>query len=173
VPTAAGYLLREWTGPAPEEILASFATARQAISDAPAGEMTWGDPAWTPERVRLDEATRAASNAEQRVVVAVHEASGAVVGVTELFVLAREPEHGRQQDTAVLGEHRGHGLGRAMKSAMLRRLVVEHPETVRVSTQTAADNVYMAAVNHQIGYRTLWTHSYVEADVEDLEKRLG
>jgi GNAT superfamily N-acetyltransferase len=135
--------------------------------------MTWADPAWTAERVRVDEAARAASNGEHRTVVAIHEASGEVAGLTELVVYARQPEHGRQHDTAVLSRHRGHGLGRAMKSAVLRRLVVERPETVRVTTQTAADNSYMATVNHQIGYRTLWTHFYVEADVDVLEKRIG
>lgn len=173
VPTAAGYRLEEWAGPAPEEIIASFARARRAISDAPTGEMNYDDPDWTPERVRMDETARAAMGAEQRIVVAVHEDSGEVAGLTELNVFAREPEHGRQGDTAVLAQHRGHGLGRAMKSAMLRRLVVEHPDIVRVSTQTAAENAYMAGVNHQIGCRTLWTHVYIEAELEALEKRIG
>ncbi len=173
VPTAAGYRLDGWTGPAPEEIIASFARARRAISDAPNGEMTYDDPDWTPERVRMEEAARAEAGAEQRIVIAVHEASGEVAGLTELNVYARQPEHGRQGDTAVLATHRGHGLGRAMKSAMMRRLVVDHPDIERVSTQTAAENAYMAGVNHQIGYRTLWTHVYIEAELEALEKRIG
>lgn len=173
VPVASGYRLRDWIGATPEEVLESYAMARQAISDAPSGEMTFQDPHWTPRRIREDEATMAAKDAEQRVVVAIHEATDTIVGITELFVYKSRARQGQQSDTAVLAEHRGHGLGRAMKAAMMRHLVSERPEVERVSTQTAADNVWMAQVNHQIGYRTLWTHFYVEADTDLVQERLG
>jgi predicted N-acetyltransferase YhbS len=47
----AGYELRSWIGAAPEELILSFASARNAIDDAPApeGETYAG---WTVERVR-------------------------------------------------------------------------------------------------------------------------
>lgn len=173
VPVAPGYRLQDWIGAAPDELLESYAAARQAISDAPSGKMTLQDPHWTPRRIREDEATMAAIEAEQRVVVAIHEATDTIVGITELFVYKHRAKQAQQSDTAVLAEHRGRGLGRAMKSAMMRRLVSERPEVEHVSTQTAADNMWMAQVNHQIGYRTLWTHFYVEADTDLVQKRLG
>jgi RimJ/RimL family protein N-acetyltransferase len=172
-PAVPGYRLYEWTGTAPQELLESYAAARQAISDAPAGQLTWATPQWTAQRVRREEAAHAAVGAEQRVVVSVHEATGEVVGLTELLVYARQPQHARQFDTAVLAAHRGHGLGRAMKAAMMRRLVRERPEVERISTQTAKENVWMAQVNHGIGYRTLWTHFHAEADLITVEARLG
>lgn len=173
VPPAPGYRLREWTGSAPEELLESYATARQAITDSPWGEMTLEHPSWTPQRVRDEEKAVAERGAEDRVVVAVHEATGAVAGFTELFVYARQPRLGRQSDTAVLAEHRGRGLGRAMKGSMMRRLVRELPEVERVLTQTAVDNVWMAEVNHRLGYRTLWTQFYVEAELATVRERCG
>ena len=173
VPVAPGYQLRDWIGPAPEEVIESYAAARRAISDAPTGEMSFEDPQWSPERVRLDEAEVAARGAEQRIVVAIHEATAAVVGITELFTSKNRPKHAQQGDTAVLAAHRGRGLGRAMKAAMMRRLVREHPEVEHVSTQTGADNTWMAQVNHQIGYRTLWTHFYAEAETALVHERLG
>ncbi|MEV6867171.1 GNAT family N-acetyltransferase [Streptosporangium subroseum] len=171
-PTADGYRVRGWTAEAPQEVLVSYARARRAIFDAPKGGITWNAPEWTPERIRAEEAAYLAADVEQRTVVAVHEATGDVAGLTELIIRPGQPDHGRQLDTAVLNEHRGHGLARAIKAAMMRRLVRERPDIVRISTQTAADNVHMATVNHQIGYRTLWTHYYFEADLEVLKERL-
>jgi GNAT superfamily N-acetyltransferase len=173
VPVPPGYQLRDWIGPTPEDVIESYAAARRAISDAPTGEMTFEDPRWSPERVREDEAEVAAKGAEQRIVVAIHEATGAVAGITELFTSESRPKHAQQGDTAVLAAHRGRGLGRAMKAAMMRRLVRERPELEYVSTQTAADNKWMAQVNHQIGYRTLWTHFYAEADTDLVQERLS
>jgi mycothiol synthase len=173
VPTAPGYRLVEWIAAAPEDLIASYARARGAISDAPSGTTTWDDPQWTPERVRVEEAGLLAENTESRVVVAVHEATGEVAGVSELYVLLRDPGHLWQGDTAVLAAHRGHGLGRSIKAAMLRRLLADRPDAKLVTTQTATTNVYMANVNHQIGFRTAYTQIYAEADVEALEKRLG
>lgn len=94
VPVPEGYLLRMWTGAAPEELIGSYARARTAIRDAPKGSMTFDDPEWTPERVRKEEATYAAQNAEYRIVAAVHEAGGEVVGITELVISAGRPDYG-------------------------------------------------------------------------------
>jgi mycothiol synthase len=171
VPVPDGYRLVQWTGRAPEEILTSYARARHAISDAPDGDGTWQDPDWTPERVRKEEAARVEQRMEQRVVVAVHVESGETVGLTELLIRAGRPAMAHQMDTAVLSGHRGHGLGRCIKAAMMRTLVMERPETVQVATGTAVDNRYMIRVNHQIGYQTVRTIVHFEADLEDLEKR--
>jgi GNAT superfamily N-acetyltransferase len=171
VPVPDGYRLVQWTGRAPEEILPSYAPARHAISDAPDGDGTWQEPDWTPERVRKEEAARAEQRTEQRVVVAVHVETGETVGLTELLIRAGRPEMAHQMDTAVLRGHRGHGLGRCIKAAMMRTLVMERPEAVQVATGNAVDNLYMIRVNHQIGYKTVRTIVHFEADLEDVEKR--
>lgn len=169
VPVPDGYRLEAWTDSAPEEILESFARGRRAIEDAVSGDLTWMDPHWTPERVREIEAELAARGMESRVVAAVHEASGEVAGVTELSFRLTQPERGHQGDTSVVREHRGHGLGRAMKAAMLRRVRVECPELGDVSTQTA-DLQNMARINLEIGYQTVTEYLFVEADLGELEK---
>jgi len=173
VPVAEGYELREWVGVVPEELLGSFAAARQAIHDAPRGELSFAEPDWTPERVRKDQAGLAAAGVEQRFVVAIRESDQAVVGVTETNFAWSLPDRALQVDTAVLAENRGLGLGRAMKAAMLRKLRNERPEVLRISTQTAADNLYMARVSRQVGYRDLWVTQYVEADLADVRRALG
>jgi mycothiol synthase len=172
VSTPDGYRLVEWIDTAPEEILDSYARARHAIEDSMKGDLTWVEPDWTPERIRQDEADCLAQQRETRTVVAVDEASGEVVAVTQLFIRLAQPEKSFQEDTAVVRGHRGHGLGRVVKAAMMRRLVADRPNLASVWTQTA-DIANMARINTELGYRTLTEYLWVEADVADLEKHVG
>ena len=48
-----------------------------------------------------------------------HDATGRLVGYTEVVVPLGAPESSWQHDTLVMREHRGHGLGLAMKVANL------------------------------------------------------
>jgi RimJ/RimL family protein N-acetyltransferase len=120
------------------------------------------------DRVRAHEQDLRERGVEQRVVVAVHEATGTVVGLTELELHPNPPDLGFQNDTAVSAAHRGHGLGRFIKAAMVRWLVEERPTIRRIGTSTAADNTFMISVNHQIGFRTVRSMIDVEADLDGL-----
>lgn len=171
VPVAEGYRLAAWTDAAPEDVVASYARARRAIFDALRGELTWEDPDWTAERVRQEESDHREAGREHHVVVAVDEASGEVVGMTQLMLRLAQPDRASQMDTAVVREHRGHGLGRAMKAAMMRRLLAARPDVATVATQTA-DVDHMAAINRELGYRTLAEYCYVEADLDELRSAL-
>lgn len=168
----AGYRLRSWTGAAPDELLESYAVARQAIEDAVKGDLRWDEPRWTPERVREEEAGRAAADREFRSVVAVEEATGEVGGITDVLIRAVQPAVAHQGYTAVRRGHRGHGLGLAMKSLLLRELVAERPAIERVTTQTA-DLEHMAAINRALGFQDRPESVYIAADVEAVETALG
>ena len=173
LPVPTGYRLTGWVGHAPEDLVASFAVARQAIQDAPDGDgMSFEQPDWTVERVRAAEATHRERGVEHRVAVAVHEETGTVAGLTEVEIRAGAPG-AMQMDTAVLAEHRGHGLGVTVKAELLRRLLVERPEIVRINTTTDATNEQMIAVNHKLGYRTTLSMVNVEAETAALVDRLG
>ncbi|MGC7096351.1 hypothetical protein ACPZ19_16875 [Amycolatopsis lurida] len=100
----AGYRLRRWADAAPEDVVASYAAARGAIHDAPLGESGYRWPEWTVRRVRAAEAEWRSQGLKQRVVVAVHEASGEVAGFTETSVHPRRPDWGYQHDDG-RGEH--------------------------------------------------------------------
>jgi GNAT superfamily N-acetyltransferase len=110
---------------------------------------------------------------EQRVTVAVHEATGTVAGLTEIEIHAIRKDLAYQGDTAVLAAHRGCGLGRYIKAGMVRWLRQQRPEITRLGTSTAADNVHMIRVNHQIGFTTLRSMVDVEAEMELLGCSLG
>ena len=94
-------------------------------------------PEWTVERVREAEAEVLALDVEERVVVAVHEPTGEVAGLTQLQLHPHRPRYGYQRDTAVLAAHRGHGLGRAIKAHMLRWLEDDGVDLDVVDTGTA------------------------------------
>jgi mycothiol synthase len=168
VPTPDGYRLVKWIGTAPDELLDSYATARTAIHDAPSEDSNYRLPEWTSDQVRTAEEDLRRRGIDQRVVVAVHEPTGAVAGLTELELHPNRQDVGYQQYTTVRAEHRGRGLGRSVKSAMVRWLVDERPQITRIGTSTAAGNVHMIRVNHQIGFKTMRSMIDVEAGIDAL-----
>ncbi len=173
VASAPGYRLAHWTGAAPDNLLVSYAAARNAISQAPRGNMSFTEPGWSPQRVRDEEAAVRARDGELRVVAAVHEQSGEVAGLTYLVLYEQRPELAEQEDTAVLAVHRGHGLGAWMKAANLHWLTADRPAVRRVRTSNAADNEHMLRVNRQIGFRVDVTCENRESRRADLVSRLG
>jgi mycothiol synthase len=172
IPAPDGYRLTKWIGTAPDDLLDSYATARSAIHDAPSEDSSHRQPEWTSERVRTAEDDLRRRGIEQRVVVAVHEATGAVAGLTELELHPIRQDLGYQQYTTVLAEHRGRGLGRFVKSAMVRWIIDERPQITRIGTSTAAGNVHMIRVNHQIGFKTMRSMIDVEAEIDTLATAL-
>ncbi|MFF4651792.1 GNAT family N-acetyltransferase [Streptomyces sp. NPDC001380] len=173
VAAPAGFRVEQWTGSAPGSLVAPYARARTAIVDAPTGASEFHFPEWTVERVRRHEAELRERGDEQHVVVAVHEETGTVAGLTELMVSAARPTVGYQLDTAVLPAFRGRGLGRFVKARMMLVLTADRPELTRVAINTASDNGHMIRVNHQVGYRTDETVADLEACLDTLEAALS
>jgi mycothiol synthase len=172
VAVPSGYRLERWMGSTPDDLIASYAVARPAIRDAPLGETSFEETDWTVDSIRAAERELAAQGVEERVVVAIDSATNSVVGVTGLLVRPFRRTFGYQNDTSVLGSHRGHGLGRTMKAAMMRWTVSERPELERIFTTTSADNSHMIAVNLSIGYSTERRLIWTETTAEQLAARL-
>lgn len=168
-----GFRIRHWTDAAPDGLVDGFAVARTAIGDAPTGGGSRRFPAWSVERVRQHEADMRAIGEEHRFVVAVHEATGTIAGLTEIAFLPGQTHYCYQEDTAVLPAFRGNGLGRCVKAAMMQWLRADRPGLERVLTTVAADNSYMIDINHRLGYTTTHTVASVEADISALALRLA
>jgi len=157
-----GYRLRSWVGAAPEELLDSFARAREAINDAPSAadeELA----VWDAERVRALEESLERRDRDLRVTVALDEA-GEVVAFTELR-LARTPgATAGTEDTAVVREHRRKGLGRLVKRESLRRLQQDRPDVTQLTTVNAEENRAMRVLNEALGFRPIavWTTCVLE-----------
>jgi mycothiol synthase len=167
------YRVERWINAAPEAVVASYAAARSAIHDAPMGTTEYTLPQWTVDRVRENEAELRDENVEQRVVVAVHEATGEVVGLTEVVLLPHGPRTSYQGDTSVVAAHRGHGLGLGLKGVMAHWLVEDHPDLARMSTYTSSDNEHMIRVNHELGMTVERTELVVAHEITSLTARLA
>ncbi|AJT61985.2 hypothetical protein T261_0294 [Streptomyces lydicus] len=172
VPPARGFRIEQWVDSAPDNLVQSFARARNAIADSPTGEASYQHPDWTAERVRQYEARMRETGETHRYVVAVEERSKAVAGFTEIALVPRQWSHCYQEDTAVLPEFRGLGLGRAIKASMMRWLTTDLPRLEQVHTMTTSDNLHMIRVNAQLGYATDHVVASVESEVGALEARL-
>jgi GNAT superfamily N-acetyltransferase len=164
----SGYRLRSWVGAAPPDVLDSFASAREAINDAPRAadeELA----VWDGARVRELEAALELRDREVRVAVALDE-RGEVVAFTELRVprardaSATAEDTAVTEDTAVVREHRRKGLARWVKVASLRRLQAERPDVTQITTVNAEHNEAIRGLNEALGFRpvAVWTTCVLE-----------
>jgi GNAT superfamily N-acetyltransferase/RimJ/RimL family protein N-acetyltransferase len=145
-----GFGLVTWYGRVPDEHLAAYVRAREAMDDAPAPEGL-DFPTWTAEQVRASEESLERRGREMRLTVAMN-GDGEVAAFTELRV-SRGSTLGFTDDTGTIVTQRGKGLARAVKLESLRRLRAEHPEIEVVSTSNAEENRVMRRLNESIGFR--------------------
>jgi mycothiol synthase len=141
--------LMTWVGAAPEDLLESYARARDAINDAPMPEGS--EPSTiTVDDVRAFEETAAKRGREVRATVAIDERNE-IAGYTDLRITPGDTA-ASTDDTAVAAWARGRGIGRAVKVESLRRLRADHPQVETVSTMNAEHNAAMRHINTSVGF---------------------
>lgn len=146
----AGWRLRSWRGPAPEELIETYARARAAIDDAPApGDFVQGniDVAW----VRDMEATAAAREREIWATVAIDE-RGEIGSFTDVRTSAPPYRVATTDDSATAAWARRRGLATAVKCESLRFLRKRRPDVEVVRTVNAEENAGMRTVNARAGF---------------------
>jgi len=150
---AKGYSLVSWTGRTPEDELGRVAGVMNAMNDAPREEGLFEDDIWDADRVRDrgDMQVRFAANRAYSIA-AVHDATGEMAALTQMFVDPEDSDWGRQGLTGVTRPHRGHRLGLLTKAAMLEWMATAEPQLERIETNNAAVNSYMIAVNEALGF---------------------
>lgn len=148
---AAGYRVATWEGVTPDDLVDAYARARARMAlDVPAGGLTIDEEPWDATRVRAYEAQRVEAHERLLVAAAVTD-DGEVAGYTE-FELPEGRSIAYQNDTLVVGAHRGHGLGMLVKLANLVRLADTAPERTDVYTWNADENEHMLAINLAMGF---------------------
>jgi RimJ/RimL family protein N-acetyltransferase len=150
---ATGYSLTSWTGLTPEDRLAQVAEVINAMNDAPREEGWFEDDIWDADRVRTrgDIRVRLAGH-RSYAVAAIHDGTGEMAALTQVFIDPAEPAWAHQGSTAVTKPHRGHRLGLLTKAAMLEWLTVAEPRLERIETTNVEVNSYMIAINEALGY---------------------
>ena len=155
---AAGYSLVAYDRVCADDALAeSFVEARHIMNDAPRWE---GEPpaCFTVAELRAAESAVAAAHMDWWCVGVRHDATGAIVGLSELYLPRARPWIAFQGDTGVAPDHRGHGLGAWMKAVNHRRLRAERPSVSVVQTWNASANAPMLRINRALGFRPVQTY---------------
>ena len=163
---ASDYALGLWEGPYPEDQLEAVVRLHQVMNTAPRDDLELEDQTRTPDELRQMEASLAARGVERWTLYAEHGPTGELAGYTEVFWSPHEPSVLQQGDTGVFPEHRGHGLGRWLKAAMMEKVLRERPSVERVRTGNAASNGPMLTINYDMGFRhyKTWTVWQVETE---------
>ncbi len=169
---AHGYRIEYLPGPLPEEILASYAEAKQVRRADPPGDLELRPSSYDVDRLRASLQCLIARGLRPYCVVAVHERTEQVAGLTELVVPAQHPTRADQYDTIIVPEHNGYGLARAIKARMLLELRAAEPQLREVQTWHATDREQLQQVNTELGFKAdrEW-HEY-DVDAPELAQRL-
>ena len=148
------YAVETFVDHIPEAWLDDRAVLQQRMStDAPLDDLALEEEAWDAERLRKTFARTLASGRRVVESAARHVPTGRLVAFTTVGVSAGSPDLGYQQDTLVLKEHRGHGLGLRLKAANALAVMDALPAVTSIRTWNAASNEHMLAVNRRLGYR--------------------
>ena len=139
---ADGYQLVRWQGVAPADLIGSFDAARDTVHGTLADGANGAEGGTAPGHTRLTVAALGTDGSGGEVVA----------GFSEIVLPGGGATRARQSGTAVLKEHRGHGLGLWLKAAMLEWLLGAHPEVAEVVTVCDAGNRHMIAINEDLGF---------------------
>jgi RimJ/RimL family protein N-acetyltransferase len=153
-PHHVGYRIETFESPLPEELLVSLCEAHNRLAvDAPGGELTFEPEALTPELLRVHEETMR-KQGRRKISTLATTATGEVAGYNDLVVPPGDLPNVWQWGTLVVGEHRGHRLGLAMKARGLQELQQRvGPERTRIITGNAEQNAHMVGINERLGFR--------------------
>jgi mycothiol synthase len=167
-----GYSLEMIDGPFPEDLRSDAATFHHIMQTEPREDLDVGDVLLGPDDVaELDQALQEAGRL--RWTVLMRDAAGACVGGTEVTFEPWESSIVLQQNTGIDPEHRGLGLAKWAKAAMLERIRSDHPEVERIRTGNAISNAPMLAINSVLGFKVTGTRTEWQAEAEHVGRLLG
>jgi len=150
---APGYRLEFIKGATPDRFVPGAIAALQILNTAPRDDLQVGDFTMTPEQLREDERSFAAVGLERWACYAVDDASGDIVGLSDVMVDSAVPERVHVGSTGVAPAHRGRALGKWLKAAITQQVLDELPAARWVVTGNAASNDAMLSINRQLGFQ--------------------
>ena len=169
---STGYSLEAVDGPIPPALRADAAHFHHIMQTMPHDDLDIGTVTIDEEHVASVDQSLVESGREKWTLF-VRAPDGACVGGTELTFEPWEPATSLQQNTGIDPEHRGLGLAKWAKAAMLDRLRVERPEVERVRTGNAFSNAPMLAINDALGFEVIAVQTEWQVDAAPLRARLS
>lgn len=151
---APDYSLVAFDGVCPPELLEPVARIVDVMNTAPRSETT-EDFHISAEHLRQNMEAFADQGNVMWTVCARHDATGEIVGLTELAFGPHRPWLANQGDTVVHPRHRERGLGRWLKAVNALRMLDERPEVTAVDTWNAGVNEPMLSINRAMGFEPI------------------
>jgi GNAT superfamily N-acetyltransferase/RimJ/RimL family protein N-acetyltransferase len=164
----AGYRIEYHPGGPPEDMLAGYAQAKETARRADPDDLELRPSSYDAERLRASLATLHARGLKPYIVLAVHESSEQIVGLTEVVVPVQRPTRADQYDTVVVPKHGSYGIDRALKARMLFELRAAEPGLREVQTWNDVENDPMWKVNSELGFKPDREWREYEADIPEL-----
>ena len=147
----AGYTVVTHVDGVPEPLRREVGVLRGLVdAEAPSGSLEWQPTPVPPEEYAAELALWREQGRTAVETLAVSDA-GEVVAWTCVVTAADASRPADIEGTMVLATHRGRRLGLAVKSANLLA-VRDHGRTDRVRTSSDDANVWMRAINEQLGF---------------------
>lgn len=160
-----GYTILTWDAPTPEQHLEGYAEVLHVMNTAPLQDADMEDEIITPDLLRGWERRLGETKGTKWVAVARHDATGHLVGLSELFFDGFRAERVEQWNTGVDPAHRGHRLGKVLKATNALRLLDERPHAVFIDTANQDENRPMLAINDAMGFRPHRRYRHYELPV--------
>jgi mycothiol synthase len=167
-----GYRLEMIDGVFPEHLRADASTFHHIMQTAPRDDLEVGDVLIGPDDIaELDRALLEAGR--QRWTALMRDSTGACVGGTEVTFAHWEPDLVLQQNTGIDPGHRGLGLAKWAKAAILERIRRDRPEAQRIGTGNAFSNAPMLSINDALGFRVIGTRTEWQLKISDAQRPLS
>src|ERR1700682_2868350 len=164
--------LEIYEGPLPEPMMADYAPQLSSmLNTIPFENLDHGEIVVTPDHMREWYAQLEISN-ERLITILTREPDGVISSITDTGWAPHRPSIIQQRFTGVRPDARGRGLGKWIKAAMLARIRELYPKAEWVSTENAASNVPMLAINKKLGLHNSAAGAEYQISRDGLAKRL-
>lgn len=148
-----------------------ISVAQQIWNDMPREKLTYEDHTLTPERYKEIYDIEMLHGDNYYSFLCIHEETTKPIGYT---IFSTNPFHKQvvwQDDTGIIPEHRGKGLGLMLKYQALLHLLEETDAKYWI-TGNAGSNEYMIKINKTLKHKLWMTEVEFELKREEIEKYL-
>jgi GNAT superfamily N-acetyltransferase len=163
---APGYSLVAVDGRYPDELVEQIVDLHAVMNTAPRDDLETDDERPTVATARSMEEMFFATGLERWYLAARHDATGQLVGWTEVGWAPDTPDTVWQWGTGVRPEHRGHALGKWLKAVMLQRILEARPGAVDIRTTNADSNDAMLGINRALGFARFHTNFWWQVKID-------
>lgn len=162
-----------WEHRVPESEFADYGAALgRLLNTMPFDDLDHGEIVITPEILRDGQARLDETGGSVHTMI-TREPDGTISGITDVGYSPGRPDRVDQQFTGVHPDHRGRGLGKWLKAAMLLDIRERYPDAKIVVTGNANSNDPMLGINRRLGFRTFKGHTSYQIDRDGLLKGLA